>query len=176
MKNKTLGEINLGTPADIGGMIIRPIAHERDTTLCLLQDLYKDGKDFEFGDNADWNDSPIREELNTKFYKELAEIVGEDNICTLKTDLWAWDGTRPFENCEDKIALLDMQQYRMHREHIDATGNWNWLLTPDSETWSSRVCYVCDDGTLGYGYCDIENTVRPFFNLKSNILVSKEGK
>ena len=172
--NKTLGESALGTPVNIGGMILRPIAHEGDATLCLLQDLYKDGKRFEFGNNGNWAESPIRKELNAEFYKDLAKAVGKDNICPLKTNLWALDGTRPYPDCEDKVALLDVDQYRQHREYIDEKGQWHWLVTPDSEKWSRYVCIVYGDGALSYYDCDCVRTVRPFCILKSNIFVSEE--
>ena len=174
-KNK-LGDVKLGVLVDIGGMVIRPIAHEGDTTLCLLQDLYEGGKRFVFGDSGNWAESQIRKELNTEFYEVLAEAVGEDNICPIKTNLWAWDGTRPYENCEDKVALLDIDQYRQHRQYIDEKGSYHWLVTPDGKAWTRGVCIVCDDGTLSSSDCYDDGAVRPFCILKSNILVSEEEK
>lgn len=170
---RTLGESQLGAPVDVGGMVFRPLAHKGDTTLCLLQDLYEDSEEFKFGPDANWANSEVREMLNGDFYEGLAAIVGADNIHAMTVDLTADDGLKPYPPCEDKIALLDCQQYRQYREFIDdKPGAWQWLLTPWSGKSSRSVCIVSVDGALVRVGCGRDCTVRPLCILSSSIFVS----
>lgn len=43
--------------------------------------------DVKFGDNSNWNVSPIRRMLNNEYFKKIAAIIGEKNILSMDRDL-----------------------------------------------------------------------------------------
>lgn len=132
-----------------------------------------------FGNNNNLTESKILEKMRAEILPKIVEAVGDENICTFKTDLTAWDGLKPYEDLESKISLPNMDFYREHVKIFDQhkVDGWWWLSTPDSAKphddpdWT--LC-VAPSGYLFHGYCRGDNGVRPFLIFKSSIFESSE--
>lgn len=133
--------------------------------------------DVKFGDNSNWNVSPIRRMLNNEYFKKIAAIIGEKNILSMDRDLTSLDGLDDYGTCTDKVSLLTSAEYAKYHKILGLKSNypdWWWLITPastPSNDYSRGVCGVDSDGVLGWNGCDCTRGVRPFLNLESSISV-----
>lgn len=133
-----------------------------------------------FGDNNDLRASDALKRLKEEILPKICGAVGEENVCTFKTDLTAWDGLKPYSVMEEKISLPTMDFYR---ENVEIFGkypveDWWWLATPDtaqphgSPDW---ILCVSPSGYFRNDGCDCGNYgVRPVLYLNSSIFESSE--
>lgn len=145
--------------------------------VCLAERL-EDSRRFD-SDSNDWKSSDLREYLNGEFYEELAGSIGEENIIPFERDLLSLDGLKEYGNCEDKVSLISVDEYRKYREFIPNTDNyWWWTITPDScrsNNDNSWVRVVSPRGGVGGGSCcDGDCGVRPFCIFSASIFESEE--
>lgn len=130
-----------------------------------------------FGDNSNWNTSHIRRMLNNEYLKEIAAIIGENNIISMDRDLTSLDGLDDYGTCTDKVSLLTAAEYAKYHKILGLKSNypnWWWLITPastPSNNYTRSVCCVYSCGILSW--CDFGSArgVRPFLNLESSISV-----
>ena len=112
--------------------------------------------------------------------EDIKEYFSNDlnNIKLMKRDLLSMDGLDDYGECEDKISLLTMDEYRKYHKILGVNkkyNDWWWTITPASTPqngYSRGVCCVDSSGVLywcGCGYCF---GVRPFLTLDSSVLVS----
>lgn len=133
--------------------------------------------DVKFGDNSNWNVSPIRRMLNNEYFKKIAAIIGEKNILSMDRDLTSLDGLDDYGTCTDKVSLLTSAEYAKYHKILGLKSNypdWWWLITPastPSNDYSRFVCFVYSSGVLSWGGCVCTGGVRPFLNLESSISV-----
>lgn len=133
--------------------------------------------DVKFGDNSNWNVSPIRRMLNNEYFKKIAAIIGEKNIFSMDRDLTSLDGLDDYGTCTDKVSLLTSAEYAKYHKILGLKSNypdWWWLITPastPSNDYSRGVCCVLSSGILSWDVCDFSRGVRPFLNLESSISV-----
>lgn len=126
-----------------------------------------------------WEKSKLRKYLNTEFYKQLADAVGEENILPFERDLLSMDGQTEYGICEDKVSLLTVDEYRKHRALIPNANYWWWTITPDSTKCNDDTIYVRVVSLPGsinrdfYYYC---SGVRPFCIFSSAIFESEEDQ
>ena len=124
-----------------------------------------------------WHESSLRDHLNTEFLKLISDEIGEDNIVSFERDLLSLDGQKEYGSCEDKVSLLNVDEYRKYRSLIPNTDDyWWWLITPWStpcNDYKTSVTVVSSSGHIYYDRCRNNGGVRPFCILKSNIFVSK---
>ena len=133
-----------------------------------------------FGVNNDLRQSPILTKLETEVLPKIAEVIGEENICTIKTDLTTLDGLKPYGTLESKISLPTLDFYRAHVDIFDRykVDRYFWLATPesaqphDAPNW---VVCVSPSGYVGYNGCNFGYGVRPILILKSTIFDASEG-
>lgn len=143
--------------------------------MCLASKL-EDDMQFDSSSN-DWKSSDLREYLNNKFYEELAEVIGADNIIPFERDLLTLDGLTEYGTCEDKISLLTVDEYRKYRALIPNTDGYWWLITADSyksnnnNTW---VVVVSPRGNICYFSHYDDYGVRPVCIFSSSIFESGE--
>lgn len=139
-----------------------------------------DGKERTFDlDSNNWISSKLREELNTKFLKKIADELGEDAVIGFDRDLLSLDGQTEYGHCEDKISLLTVDEYRKYRKLLPNTENWWWLITPWStpaNDFSSALTVVSPSGYIDCGYCDGSGGVRPVCIFSSSIFESENDK
>lgn len=131
-----------------------------------------------FGDDNNFSTSDVLDKLNKEFLPKIAEIVGEDNICDIETDLTTLDGLKPYGTLTSKISLPTLDFYRANVEIFDKykPDCWWWLATPESaEPHDSPRWIVCvsPSGVIHYGNCSYDDCgVRPFLRFISSISVS----
>ena len=128
-----------------------------------------------FGGTNNLAESPILTRMRKEFLPQVVEAVGEENICTFKTDLTTWDGLKSYGELESKISLPTMDFYRKHVDIFDQhkVGRWSWLATADSAKPHDDPLYVLcvsPSGCLHDGVCYFDYYgVRPFLYFVSSI-------
>lgn len=134
-----------------------------------------------FGDNNDLRSSDVLKKLQAEFLPKIVAAVGEENVCTFRTDLTTLDGLKPYGVMESKISLPTMEFYRENVEIFDKypVNAWWWLATPESAKPHENPWWILCVSPSGcvrndfHGFnCD--NGVRPFLFLKSSIFESFE--
>ena len=127
-----------------------------------------------FGDSNDFRTSDVLEKMETEILPNIIKTVGEDNVCTIKTDLTALDGLTPYGVMESKISLPTLDFYRKNVAIFDKypVSRWWWLATPESapphESPLWTLC-VSPSGCIGFvNYVNLGIGVRPFCILKSS--------
>ena len=172
-ENKTLGSVAPGNIVTIGKRKYIVLGHGAETT-ALLDANSIDNRVFDCS-CGDYKTSSVRKYINDKYYKELCEEVGKDNVVKHKVNLESDDGTNKGAFCEDFVSLITTANYRRYREHIPAAGYRWWTatrLTTDDKDYSRYVCCINSCGLPNWGVCDFRNGVRPFCILNSSVSVS----
>lgn len=132
-----------------------------------------DGKERVFdSDSNNWISSKLREELNTKFLKKIADELGEDAVIGFDRDLLSLDGQTEYGHCEDKISLLTVDEYRKYRKLLPNMPKWWWLITPWStpvNDCNSTLAVVSPSGFIRCYRCSLSYGVRPVCIFSSSI-------
>ena len=143
--------------------------------ICLAEKLEDNMKFDAFCNN--WQSSDLRNYLNTKLFKKLADEIGEESIISFERDLLSLDGQTEYGKCEDKVSLLNVDEYRKYRSLIPNANYWWWLITPDSTKCnddSKYVAVVSPSGSVRIVSYDNYYGVRPFCIFDSSIFESEE--
>ena len=134
----------------------------------------------DFGKNNDLRESNVLKKLKDEFLPKIIAAIGEENLCTIKTDLTTWDGLKPYGVLESLISLPTMDFYRENVEIFDQhkVDHWWWLATPESalphyDPWWT-LC-VSPSGYFSDSRCNYVLGVRPILILKSSIFESSEA-
>ena len=133
-----------------------------------------------FGDNNDFRQSAVLKKLEAEYLPKIIEAIGEENLCTIKTDLTTLDGLKPYGTMESIVSLPTLDFYRANAEIFGKykPGSWWWLATPDSAQPNDSPYWVLCVSPSGYiDNCDhyyIGRGVRPFYIFKSSIFESSE--
>ncbi len=143
--------------------------------MCLADRLENSMK-FDSESN-NWIGSRLREYLNIEFIKKIADEIGEENIISFNRNLLSLDGQDEYGNCEDKVSLLTVDDYRKYRSFIPNTNDWWWLATP----WSTKRngceysgAVVSPSGNVYNDLCCNYGGVRPFCIFSSEIFESED--
>lgn len=134
-----------------------------------------------FGDNNDLRQSDVLKKMEAEILPKIAAAVGEENLCTIKTDLTTLDGQRPYGVMESKISLPTIDFYRANGEIFNKykPSRWCWLSTPESAKPNEDPYWVLCVSPAGFiRYVNVDSDyfgVRPFLILKSSIFESSEG-
>lgn len=171
-----LSTLKPGDEFKLGDEVFIVMEHtDKGTRVISKEFAYKEVK---FGDNSNWNTSPIRRMLNNEYFEKIAAIIGgENNIISMDRDLTSLDGLDDYGTCTDKVSLLTAMEYAKYHKILGLKSiypDWWWLITPastPSNNYARRVCYVISSGILDWGGCDYACGVRPFLNLESSISV-----
>lgn len=176
-KNVILSEIKKGKTFKIGEVEFIKFTDENGETVAVAKNLIFFSR---FGNNNDLRNSDILKRLNEEFLPKLAETIGEENICTIKTDLTTLDGLKPYETMESKVSLPTFDFYRANVAIFDKykVDNWWWLATPESAQPHSapnwNLCVAPSGCVISGGNYDYGIGVRPFLRFVSSISVSCE--
>lgn len=132
-----------------------------------------------FGDNNDLRSSDVLRRLQEEILPKVVEAVGEENVCTFKTDLTTLDGLKPYGVMESKISLPTIDFYRANGEIFNKykPSRWCWLATPESAQPNDDPYWIlCVSPSGGINVSDCLNGigVRPILFLKSFIFDSLE--
>lgn len=132
-----------------------------------------------FGDNNDLRSSDVLRRMEEEILPKIIAAVGEENVCTFKTDLTTMDGLKPYGVMESKISLPTIDFYRANGEIFNKykPSRWCWLATPESAQPNDNpywILCVSPSGFIGLGRYD-GGGVRPILFLKSTIFESLEN-
>lgn len=171
-----LSTLKPGDEFKLGDEVFIVMEHtDKGTRVISKEFAYKEVK---FGDNSNWNTSPIRRMLNNEYFEKIAAIIGgENNIISMDRDLTSLDGLDDYGTCTDKVSLLTAMEYAKYHKILGLKSiypDWWWLITPastPSNNYARVVCYVDSRGVLDWGGCVYACGVRPFLNLESSISV-----
>lgn len=134
----------------------------------------------EFGSNNDLRTSTVLKRMKEEILPQIIAAIGEENVCTFKTDLTTLCGLKTYGVMESKISLYTFDFYRKHVEIFDKypVDDYCWTATPDSTKphddpyW---VACVSPSGYFNYVFCsDGGFAVRPILFFKSSIFESLE--
>lgn len=130
-----------------------------------------------FGDNNDLRNSDALKKMEEDVLPKIIAAVGEENVCTIQTDLTCLDGLKPYGVMESKVSLPTLDFYRANVEIFDkyTVDDWFWLATPESAQPHDNpywILCVAPSGNIYYGYYYRDNGVRPFFFFDSSIFES----
>lgn len=132
-----------------------------------------------FGDDNNLKTSDVLKQLEAEFLPKIIEAVGEENVCTFKTDLTTLDGLKPYGEMESKISLPTFDFYRANVEIFDKNkvNSWWWLATPESTKPHEDPYWILCVAPSGYvndfNYI-IDFGVRPVLYFVSSIFDSSE--
>lgn len=134
-----------------------------------------------FGKNNDLRESKVLKKLQEEFLPKIIAAIGEENLCTIKTDLTTCDGLKPYGVMESLISLPTMDFYRENVEIFDQhkLDRWWWLATPESAQPHYNPNWILCVSPSGNVYDDCRYNcdfgVRPILILKSSIFESSEA-
>lgn len=174
---KRFAGLKVGDTFELAGLTWKILDITTEGYMCLADKL-TDKMMFDKTSN-DWVKSQLREYLNTEFIEKIADEVGEENIVSFKRDLLSLDGQTEYGECEDKVSLLTIDEYRKYRSLIPNTDDyWWWLISPWSTAcndWNTTVAVVSSSGNFYdydcFNYCG----VRPVCIFSSSIFESEES-
>lgn len=154
-KKQHMEKPKIGKTVEIAGMEWMILDKTEKGYFAVLNGF--DGKERTFdSDSNNWISSKLREELNTKFLKKIADELGEDAVIGFDRDLLSLDWQTEYGHCEDKISLLTVDEYRKYRKLLPNMPKWWWLITPWStpvNDYSSTLAVVSPSGFIhGDGY------------------------
>lgn len=170
-----LAEVPVGETFLIGSHEFFVLEQFGDSAAVISKGLLHDRMEFGENNNFDGSDA---DKACGKFFDEIAEIIGTENVEEHTVDLTSDDGLKDYGSVQRKMSLLTADLYRKYVEVLDRyeIGRWWWLATPhstkrhESDSW---VKCVSPSGNLFNGNYRAGNGVRPFCILKSSIFVSK---
>lgn len=141
--------------------------------ICLADNI----KDMEFDSNSNnWGNSGLRSYLNGEFFEKIAAEIGLENIVPFERNLLSLDGQAEYGKCEDKVSLLNVDEYRKYRSLIPNTKNyWWWLVSPWStpcNDYKRAVTVVSSAGIISINDCRNDGGVRPVCIFSSSIFES----
>lgn len=170
-----LGTLPTGSTFIVGQHEMVVLEQNGGVTAAIRKELLH--KSMRFGDNNNFNGSAV-DNACAKFAKELAEVIGEENLILHTVDLTADDGLDDYSAVDRRASLLTADQYRKWVEILDLhkVDAWWWLATPystarhENDRW---VTCVAPSGFIGLDYFNNGHFgVRPFCIFKSSIFVS----
>jgi len=133
----------------------------------------------EFGKNNDLRTSNVLKRMEKEILPKIIEAVGEENVCTVHTDLTTLCGLKNYGVMESKISLPTLDFYRANVEIFDKypASAWWWLATPESCKPHENDYWTLCVSPSGLIYVDSFNGsggVRPFLLFESSIFESLE--
>ena len=126
-----LGSLEKGDDFKLGSYEFFVYGHTDEGVIVVLKDLLHNSE--EFGENNNYDGSQV-DDICNKFYLDLKDIVGEDNIVEYELDLTADDGLKDYGVIKRKASLITADMYRKEVELFDKykIDKWWWTATPYS--------------------------------------------
>lgn len=128
-----------------------------------------------FGDDNDLRKSDVLKKLQEEYLPKIIEAIGEENLCTIKTDLTALDGLKPYGVMESLVSLPTLDFYRANIDIFDKykADVWWWMGTPESAQPHDKPWLTLCVSPSGCIFNDVYyydgGGVRPFCIFKSSI-------
>lgn len=177
-KKQHMEKPEIGKTVEIAGMEWMILDKAEKGYFAALNGFDGEKRTFD-SDSNNWISSKLREELNTKFLKKIADELGEDAVIGFDRDLISLDGQTEYGHCEDKISLLTVDEYRKYRKLLPNMPKWWWLITAWSTPvngYSSTLTVVSPSGYF-YSFSSYFSCgVRPVCIFSSSIFESENDK
>lgn len=168
--------LKVGETFELAGLTWKILDITDEGYMCLA-DRLADEMMFDETSN-DWVQSQLREYLNTEFVEKIVDEIGEENIVSFKRDLLSLDGQTEYGECEDKVSLLTLDEYRKYRNLIPNVDKyWWWIITPWGTTcndWKTTVSAISSSGDVFVNFCHNALGVRPVCIFSSSIFELEE--
>lgn len=166
-----------GETFEIAGMEFIKFPSVNGQTPVVMKDITFTSR---FGDNNDFRQSDVLRKMEVDILPKIIAAVGEENLCTIKTDLTTLDGLKTYGMMESLISLPTLDFYRANVEIFDKynPGKWWWLATPESaQPHYSPYWILCvsPSGSIISYLCYYDYGVRPFCIFESSIFESSEA-
>ena len=166
-----VGDVEIGQTICNGKYVVVDRYVNGDTCIVRKEVLTSNIK---FGETNNYSKSNLRKYLNTEYLKEIMNEFGEIESHTV--DMLSMDGDDSYGKCKDLVSAMTFDRWRKYHKYIGNVDLIEWLSTPNQTEKSNdtRCVRVVDSGggvccgDCRWGGCG----VRPFFILKSSILVS----
>ena len=173
---KTFPGVQDGQTFDLAGIEFIKFPSVDGKTPVVAKDILFDSV---FGNSNNLTESKVLKKLQGDILPKIIAEVGEENICTFKTDLTTLDGLKPYYALESKISLPTFDFYRANVEIFDKhkVDGWWWLATPDSAQPHNKPVWVVCVSPSGYFinvFYDYYYGVRPILIFESSIFGSSE--
>lgn len=170
-----LNDIPVGETFKIKDYEFIVLEHSKETTAVIMKDLLH--KEKQFGKNNNYENSYV-DEICGKFGREIAAVIGEDNLIEHTVDLTSDDGLKDYGKIKRKMSLLTANLYRRYVETLDKhkIDTWWWLATAHSTPTHESVSWAKCVSPVGFiisNGCSYDIGVCPFCILNSNIFVSR---
>ena len=166
-----VGDVEIGQSICNGKYVV--VDHFDDETVGVVRKEVIDS-DMKFGETNNWSKSGLRKYLNTEYLKEITDEFGEVELHTV--DMLSMDGDNAYGKCEDLVSVMTFDRWRKYHKYIGDADYTEWLSTPTQIEKSNDTHYLQIVNSKGEMCCCIcgwnDCCVRPFFILKSSILVS----
>ncbi|WP_270425450.1 hypothetical protein [Blautia intestinalis] len=166
-----VGDVEIGQTICNGKYVVVDRYVNGDTCIVRKEVLTSNIK---FGETNNYSKSDLRKYLNTEYLKEIMNEFGEIELHTV--DMLSMDGDDSYGKCKDLVSAMTFDRWRKYHKYIGNEDCIEWLSTPNKTEKSNDarcVRIVDSDGCVGYSDCYWNDYgVRPFFILKSSILVS----
>lgn len=173
-KTKKLKAFKPGSEISIGQFKFTVLEQQKNSTVVLANKIVAKGK---FGYTSNYVDSEVRKYCNTKFYAELAKLIGDSNILTHTVNLMCEDGSNKNDSCKDEVSVITTENYRKYREYIPWIKEPYWTATKMSSglSFNQYDCYI-DDGAIGHAYyIDDAKGILPYCVLNSSINIDTDA-
>lgn len=129
-----------------------------------------------FGETNKWFASDLFTYLNRDYLKEIDKDFDIQNVVTHTVDMLSMDGDNTYGVCRCVVSAMTFDRWRKYHKYIGEADCTEWLSTPNQTEKANDTRYVQVVGSSGgvdCGVCCWDGCgVRPFFILKSSILVS----
>ena len=166
-----VGDVEIGQTICNGKYVVVNRYVNGDTCIVRKEVLTSNMK---FGETNNYSKSDLRKYLNTDYLKEIMDEFGEIELHTV--DMLSMDGDDSYGKCEDLVSAMTFDRWRKYHKYIGNADRIEWLSTPNQTEKSNDTRFVQvvrSGGYVSYRVCDWNDYgVRPFFILKSSILVS----
>ena len=172
-----LASLKPGETFKIGEHDFIVLDHENDMTKVVSKNFMKENVIFD--ENCrDYSKSNLRKVLEKEILPVIAKEVGSSNLVVHTVDLTSVDMQKEFEPCECLVRPLTFDEVRKYNDLLvnKELNDLCWTCTSwstEERGWKYGMAVVSPSGGI-YNYgCDLNDGVRPFCILKSNIFVSK---
>lgn len=175
-KNSQRKAPEIGGVVEIAGMKWTILDKTDAGYLAITKDFKRTSARFDSESN-NWENSELRNYLNTEFLKKIEDEIGEGVLTEFERDLTSLDGQTEYGSCTDKVSLITVDEYRKYRKHLPNTDKWWWMITPWSTPcngYKNTVAVVSPAGLIDYRSCDVLRGVRPFCIFPSSIFESED--
>lgn len=175
-----LGSLKPGETFMIGEHEFIVLEQNYETTNVISKNLMAQNVRFD-GDTRDYNKSSLKKYIDEKIKPIILENVGAGNLVEHSVPLTSVDNQNEFNDCICEVRPITFDEAREYNDLLvnEDLPDYYWTLTP----WSTAergckyfIVVVSPSGHINYVNCYINDGMRPFCILKSNIFVSKGEK